>query len=79
MSARLWFVSVLEADEVEDTWNFRHGDEVTFAGLPSRSATVHRPRWWNLVAHIRWVVARWRGRTEQVTLSAGGVLRLIRR
>lgn len=55
--------------------NFEHGDLVTIGDAVAR---VHAPRWWNVVAHVRWIVARLRSRTMTMSLSTGETMRLVR-
>jgi hypothetical protein len=78
MSARWWLESMSEIRQVDDTWNFRHGDEVTFAGTDVDRGHIHRPRWWNVIAHVRWLIARRRNRAVILTMIGGGELRIIR-
>lgn len=56
------------------TSNFEHGMSV-YVG--SETCQVHAPRWWQVVAHVRWILARARRRTRRLTMSDGEMVRLI--
>lgn len=64
---------------MSETGQFEHGDTVTFAaGVRSHGRSlVHCPPWWNLWAHVRWLVALLQKRTSRMTLTDGSDLRLL--
>ena len=59
--------------------NFEHGDTVMVSKGPRGALLrVHAPRWFEVAAHLRWVLARLRGDTHRLTLTDGSTLRLVR-